>query len=415
MIDCNYSSTRFDVAAVRREFPALDQSINGHLLVYLDNAATTQKPRCVIDAVSHFYERNNANVHRAMHELAQRATTAFEGARDRLAEFIHAASSEEIVFTRGTTEAINLVAAAWGDARLQRGDQILLTPMEHHSNLVPWQRLAARTGAELRFLPLHPRTGMLELTELDRWLNPKVKLLSVTHVSNVLGVRNPVEQLCAEASQRGILSLVDAAQSAGHMRLDVQSIGCDFLAFSGHKMCGPTGIGVLFGRREILLQLDPWQGGGEMIESVELERSTYAPPPQRFEAGTPDIAGAIGLQVAAEFLDLVGRDAIHHHVQSLASEAARRLRALPGVRVLGPEGDRTGVVAFAMEGVHPHDLATVANESGVALRAGHHCAQPLLKYLGMSSVTRASFHCYNTPEEVDRLLETVESARRLLA
>lgn len=415
MNDRHSKPQALDVAAVRREFPVLDQSVRGRPLVYLDNAATTQKPRCVIDAVSRFYERDNANVHRAVHELARRATTAFEGARDRMALFIQARFSDEIVFTRGTTEAINLVAAAWGDSHLQPGDQILLTPMEHHSNLVPWQRVAARTGAELRYFPLHPGTGELDLTGLDALLNPRVKLFALTHVSNVLGVRNPVELLCAEAGQRGILTLVDAAQSAGHMPIDVRAIGCDFLAFSGHKMCAPTGVGVLFGRRDRLLRLDPWQGGGEMIETVDLQGCTYAPPPQRFEAGTPDIAGAVGLHAAADFLDRLGREAIHRHVQALAIEAARRLRAIPGVRVLGPEGERTGVVSFAVEGIHAHDLATFANESGVALRAGSHCAQPLLRLLGFPSVTRASFQCYNTAEEVDRLVDAVQAARRALA
>jgi cysteine desulfurase/selenocysteine lyase len=408
-------SKPLDPESLRREFPALHQTVNGHPLAYLDNAATTQKPRCVLEAITRFYERDNANVHRATHELATRATAGFEAARARVGRFLNAREASEIVFARGATEALNLVARAWAEPRLRPGDQILLTPLEHHSNLVPWQQVAARTGARLRFLPLETLTPGADLDARAACLTPEVKLLAFTHVSNVTGMETPAARLCAEARRRGIVTVVDAAQSAAHLPLDVQGIGCDFLAFSGHKTCGPTGIGVLYGRRERLEAMDPWQGGGEMIERVDLERSTFAPPPQRFEAGTPDISGAIGLAAAIEFLDALGRPAIAAHSRDLAQRAARGLATIPGVRLLGPVEPRIGVVAFEIQGVHAHDVAIFANEQGIALRAGHHCAQPLLRELGVSSAVRASFHCYNTAAEADRLIEVVRQAGRFFA
>ena len=404
-----------DPEALRGEFPILHQAAKGHPLVYLDNAATTQKPRRVIDAVSRYYERDNANVHRASHTLAARATAAFEAARARAARFLGAADPGEILFTRGTTEAINLLAHAWGGSQLGPGDVILLTAMEHHSNLVPWQLVARSTGARLRFIPLDPATGGLRLNELGSLMTPEVRLLGMTHVSNVLGTENPVTELCREAARRGIVTLVDAAQGAGHLPIDVREVGCDFLACSGHKLCGPTGIGLLYGRADRLRLLPPWQGGGEMIERVEREASTYAPAPQRFEAGTPDIAGAVGLHAAMDFLEEAGRSAIGAHSRRLAGEAAEQLAGIPGLRLLPSQGPRVGVVSFTLDGVHAHDLAVYSAEAGVALRSGHHCAQPLLRDFGIESAVRASFHCYNTRGEVGRLVEVISAARRFFA
>ena len=403
-----------DWAALRADFPILQQTVRGRPLVYLDNAATTQKPRAVIAALVRYYERDNANVHRAIHELSYRATTAYEAARARAAQFIHAAASEEIIFTRGTTESINLVAYAL-TPRLRPGDVILLTEMEHHSNLVPWQLLARRTGAQLRFVPVTGDDGLLDLRELDDLLAGPVKLFAFTHVSNTLGTINPVAELCARARRRGVPTLVDAAQSAGHLPVDVQALGCDFLAFSGHKMAGPTGIGVLYGRRELLEALDPFQGGGEMIASVHFEESTWNKVPHKFEAGTPDIAGAVGLHVAMDYLDAIGRAAIAAHDADLARDAFQRLQAVPGIRLLGPPGERGGLVSFALPGVHAHDVVTFADQEGVALRGGHHCTQPLLRKLGLPATTRASFYFYNTPGEVDRLVEVIRQAARFFA
>jgi cysteine desulfurase/selenocysteine lyase len=403
-----------DWAALRADFPILQQTVRGRPLVYLDNAATTQKPRAVIAALVRYYERDNANVHRAIHELSHRATTAYEAARARAAQFIHAAASEEIIFTRGTTEGINLVAYAL-TPRLQPGDVLLLTEMEHHSNLVPWQLLARRTGAQLRFVPVTGDEGLLDLRRLDDLLAGPVKLFAFTQVSNTLGTINPVAELCARARRRGVLTLVDAAQSAGHLPVDVQALDCDFLAFSGHKMAGPTGIGVLYGRRELLEALDPFQSGGEMIASVQFEQSTWNKVPHKFEAGTPDIAGAVGLHTAMDYLDTIGRAAIAAHDAELARDAFQRLQAVPGIRLLGPPGERGGLVSFALPGVHAHDVVTFADQEGVALRGGHHCTQPLLRKLGVPATTRASFYFYNTPAEVDRLVEVIRQAARFFA
>jgi len=400
-----------DWAALRADFPILDQTVHGRPLVYLDNAATTQKPRAVIEALTRYYERDNANVHRAIHELSNRATTAYEAARARAARFINAALPEEIVFTRGTTESINLVAYVF-TPRLQRGDAILVTEMEHHSNLVPWQLLAQRTGAQLLFVPVTGDEGLLDLAGLDALLGRNVKLFAFTHVSNTLGTINPVAELCARARRHGVLTVVDAAQSAGHLPLDVQRLGCDFLAFSGHKMAGPTGIGVLYGRHALLESLDPFQGGGEMIASVQFEQSTWNKVPHKFEAGTPHIAGAVGLHAAMDYLDAVGRAAIAAHDEELACYAGERLRAVPGIRLLGPPGPRGALVSFALPGIHAHDVVTFADQEGLALRGGHHCTQPLLRKLGVPATTRASFYLYNTPEEVDRLAEVILKAAK---
>ena len=395
-------------ASIRADFPILDQKVHGQPLIYFDNAATTQKPRAVLDALRYYYEHDNANVHRGIHELSNRATAAFETARARAAKFINARSADEIIFTRGTTEGINLVAQAWGSKNIKAGDQILLTEMEHHSNIVPWQLLAERTGAELVYLPITGDIGLLDLNRLGECLTKKVKLLALTHISNSLGTINPVADLCARARQLGVTTLVDAAQSAGHRLIDVQEIGCDFLAFSGHKMCGPTGIGVLYGRQEVLEKMPPYQGGGEMILNVEFQRSTWKHAPHKFEAGTPDISGAVGLHAAMDYLDKVGRGNIAHHDQELGAYAYAQLSRLKqGIRLFGPHIGRAGLVSFLLKEIHAHDVVTVADQRGVALRGGHHCNQPLMRKLGVESTARASFFFYNTTAEIDRFVEVL--------
>ncbi len=397
--------------AIRADFPVLDQVVNGRPLVYLDNAATTQKPRRVVDALAQYYDRDNANVHRGLHALSMRATDAYEGARARIARFIQAAAPEEIIFTRGTTESLNLVASSWGGANLKAGDVILLTEMEHHSNLVPWQLIAQRTGAKLRYLPVTGDEGQLDLSTLDRLLTPEVKVFAFTHGSNTLGTINPAGLLCARARSMGAISVVDAAQTAGHMPLDVQALGCDFLAFSGHKMAGPTGIGVLYGRRALLDAMPPYQGGGGMISNVDWLESRWKPSPERFEAGTPNIADAIALGVACDYLDELGRPAIQEHAHALGRLAYAALRPLPGIRLLGPPGERGGLVSFALRDVHAHDVVTFADQDGIALRGGHHCNQPLMRKLGLTSTARASFYVYNTEAEIEAL---VASLRRII-
>ena len=399
---------KIDWPALRADFPILDQKVHGQPLIYFDNAATTQKPRAVLEALRHYYEHDNANVHRGIHELSNRATAAFEAARTRAAQYINARSADEIVFTRGTTEGINLVAASWGSKNIKPGDKILLTEMEHHSNIVPWQLLAERTGAKLVYLPITGDIGLLDLNQLDQWLTKEVKLLAMTHISNSLGTINPVAELCARARSLGITTLVDAAQSAGHRPIDVQEFGCDFLVFSGHKMCGPTGIGILYGRQEVLEGMPPWQGGGEMILNVDFQKSTWKHAPHRFEAGTPDISGAIGLHAAMDYLDKIGRKNIAHHDQELGAYAYAKLSQLKGsIRLFGPHIGRAGLVSFLLKGIHAHDVVTVADQRGVALRGGHHCNQPLMRKLGVESTARASFYFYNTTDEIDRFVEVL--------
>jgi cysteine desulfurase / selenocysteine lyase len=405
------SSINWDV--VRQDFPILAEQAHGHPLIYFDNAATSQKPRQVIDALRHYYEHDNANVHRGLHELSSRATEAFEKSRQRIASYLGASSADEIIFTGGTTESINLVAQAWGGKFLRAGDIVLLTEMEHHSNLVPWQLLTERIGARLRFVPVLD-DGTLALDKLAQLLTDEVKLFAFTHISNSLGTINPVIDLCRQARAVGALTLIDAAQSAGHLPIDVQEIDCDFLAFSGHKMCAPTGIGALYGRAEILDSMPPWQGGGEMIVSVALDKSSFKKAPHRFEAGTPNIAGAIGLAAAIDYLEEIGRAAIFDHDSELAVYAAERLVELPGMRVLGPN-ERGALVGFVMEGVHPHDLTTFADQHGLALRGGHHCNQPLMRRFGVTGTTRASFYFYNTTAEIDRMIEILSAAVRFFS
>jgi cysteine desulfurase / selenocysteine lyase len=398
---------------IRQDFPTLDQQVHGHPLIYFDNAATSQKPKVVIDTLSRFYEHDNSNVHRGLHELSNRATAAFEGARQRLASYL-GAPPETVVFTRGTTESINLVARAWGDANVGKGDVILLTEMEHHSNLVPWQLLARRKQAILRFVPITPE-GRLDLAKLDTLLEGPVKIFAFAHISNTLGTINPVADLCSRARAVGAISLVDAAQSAGHKALDVREIGCDFLALSGHKMCGPTGAGVLYGRKELLESMEPFHGGGEMISSVALTQSEFKPPPHRFEAGTPAIAQAIGLGCAANYLDEVGRERIFEHDQELAMHACSLIEKIPGARIFGPRDVRAGVVSFVLGSAHAHDVVSMADQYGLALRGGHHCTQPLLRKLGVPATARASFYFYNTPEEVTRMAEILRKIHAFFA
>jgi cysteine desulfurase/selenocysteine lyase len=403
-----------DVARIREDFPILRETAHGKPIVYLDNAASTQKPRQVIDAIAGHYERNNANVHRGIHELSNRATDAYDAARMQVASLFGIADAAELIWTRGTTEGLNLVAYAWGSANIRAGDEILLSVLEHHSNLVPWQLLAQRTGARLRFLELDDQ-GRLDLSGLDFLLTERTKLVSIAHVSNALGTVNPVREIAARAKAAGALMVVDGAQSAPHMPVDVPSLGADFYAFSGHKMCGPTGIGGLWGRREVLEAMPPFHGGGDMIDFVELESSTYAPIPARFEAGTPNVAGAVGLGAAADYLAGIGRDAVLAHERHLIAYAVERLAEIPDLAILGPRNleERSGVVSFTLADIHPHDLATILDSEGVAIRAGHHCCQPLMKCLGVGSTARASFYLYNTTDEVDALVDGLHKARGL--
>lgn len=408
-------SKKIDWSALRQDFPILDQQVHGKPLIYFDNAATSQKPRAVIQALVNYYERDNANVHRGIHELSMRATSAFEAARARAAKFINARSADEIIWTRGTTEAINLVASTWGAKHLKPGDVILLTEAEHHSNIVPWQLLAQKTGAKVGYIPVTGDEGTLDLSKLDSLLTSQVKLLSLVHISNSMGVVNPVAELCARARKLGIVTLVDGAQSAGHMPVDVQAIGCDFFAFSGHKICGPTGIGALYGRTEILEKLPPYQGGGEMILTVGYDKTEFKPAPHRFEAGTPDISGPIALHAAMDYLDAIGRENIWRHDQELANYAYDQLAGLQNIRLFGPKTGRAGLVSFLLKDVHAHDVVTLADQGGVALRGGHHCTQPLMHKLGVESTARASFYFYNTKAEVDRFVAVVREIQKFFA
>lgn len=399
-----------DWPRIRNDFPILNQEVHGHPLIYFDNAASSQKPRQVIDALVHYYEHDNANVHRGLHELSNRATDAYEAARRKVAAFF-GANEEEIIYTRGTTEGINLVAQSWGRSNLKAGDVVLVTEMEHHSNLVPWQLLAAQTGVELKHIPVTDE-GVLDLDALDALLTEQVKLLSFVHVSNSLGTINPARLLIDRAHAVGAKVLLDGAQSAGHMPVNVRELDCDFYVFSGHKMCAPTGIGGLYVRQSILHDMQPWQGGGEMIVRVQFGSSTYKEGPARFEAGTPDVSGAIVLGTAVDYLEDIGRQAIFDHDSKLTQHALERMSEIEGIRIFGPQKERGALVAFALEGAHPHDLTTFANTKGLALRGGHHCTQPLMRKFKVPSTTRASFYFYNTIEEVDRMIDILQEARK---
>ena len=401
-----------DVSAIRADFPILSRQQDGHPLAYLDSAATSQKPRQVIDALVDFYEMHNANVHRAVYGLSEEATAAFEGARDKVAAFIHAPDRRGVVFTRNATEAINLVAYAWGRANVRAGDRIVVTQMEHHSNLLPWQILAQERAATLEFVEV-TGDGRLDLDSLDALLAHPVRLLAFTHVSNVLGTVNAAREITARAHAAGAVVVLDAAQSVPHMPVDVAAVDCDFLAFSGHKMCGPTGAGVLYGRPELLEEMPPFLAGGGMVRSVEHEAITWAEVPWRFEAGTAAIAEVVGLGAAVDYLSAIGMDRIWAHERRVAQYALERLAGVPGLRLIGPPaGDRGAVIAFTVNGVHPHDLAHMVDLQGVAIRAGFHCAQPLHDLFGIGATARASFYLYNTMDEVDRLVEAVREAQR---
>ncbi len=392
-------------AAARSDFPALQQEVNGRPLVYLDNAASTQKPDAVIDAIANYYRRDHANVHRGIHELARRATEAYEGARAKVARFLGTRDAAEVVWTRGTTEAINLVASAWSQTFLGEGDEIVLSTQEHHSNLVPWQLAAARAGARLRFLELDGE-GRLRLDRLPALLSPRTRMVALSHVSNALGTINPVAEIAEQVHAAGALFLVDGAQGAPHLPVDVAALGCDFYAASGHKMCGPTGIGALWARRELLEEMEPYQGGGEMISVVERDHSTWADVPHKFEAGTPNVAGAVGMGAAVDYLTRIGHDALAEHEHTVLEYALERLSSVDGIQLFGPpSGERCGVVSFLLDFAHAHDVATILDADGVAVRAGHHCAQLVMKHFGVPATTRASFYFYNDTDDVDRLVD----------
>jgi len=391
-------------------FPILAQNVNGHPLVYLDSAATSQKPRQVIEAVRKYYEHDNANVHRGVHTLGTRATDAYEGAREKVARFINARSSSEIIFTRGTTAAINLAAASFSRVVCGPGDEIVISPVEHHANLIPWQQAAKATGATLKFLPMND-DGSFDLEGAAKTITEKTKIVAFTHLSNVLGAPVPAKELVRIAHSAGAKVLLDGAQSAPHMRVDVRELDCDFFAFSGHKMCGPTGIGVLYGKRELLEKMEPVEFGGEMIDHVDLHDATWKETPWRFEAGTPPIAGAAGLAAAIDFLESVGMDAIEAHDRKLAAYAYERLSALDGVTLYGPATGRMSLATFNLDGVHPHDVATVLDAEGVAVRAGHHCCQPLMRWLKTTATARASFYLYNDEADIDRLIAALLTAK----
>jgi cysteine desulfurase/selenocysteine lyase len=405
---------QFDMAALRREFPILNQEVNGKPLAFLDSAASSQKPRRVIECLEDYYRRYNANVHRGIYKLSEEATFAYERARGKVARFIGAKSQREVVFTRNTTEAVNLVAQAWGNANLRPGDRILLTVMEHHSNIVPWQLLAQRTGARLDYVNIDSE-GRLILEELDGKLTEQTRIVAFSHQSNVLGTINPVRPIVERAHAVGAVVLLDAAQSVPHMPVNVQELGVDFMAFSGHKMCGPTGIGVLWGRRKLLEAMPPFLGGGSMIKMVELEQSSYADVPARFEAGTPAIGEAIALGEAVDYLAEVGMERIAQHEHNLTDQALEALSEVEGLRLYGPHSGQERGGAISLGNVHPHDVAAILNGEGVAVRAGHHCTQPLHRLLDVPATTRASFYLYNTPEEIHRLVAGLDKARKLFS
>ena len=394
---------------IRADFPILREEVRGRRIAYLDNAASAQKPQSVLDAVNRVYRHGYANIHRGVHVLAERATEHYERSRRRMADFIGAGSAEEVLFVRGTTEGLNLVASCLGRHALRSGDEVVLTEMEHHSNIVPWQMVAEQTGARVVAAPVTD-TGELDLEAFSSLLNDRTRIVSAVHVSNALGTVNPVEEIVRLAKERGAYCVFDGAQAAPHLRLDVGRLGCDFYAFSGHKMYGPSGIGVLWGRKSLLEAIPPYQGGGEMIEQVRFERTTYAPPPRKFEAGTPNIAGPVGLAAAADYLEGLGIEAVAAHEQGVREYAEARLAAVPGLRLFGTAAEKAGVVSFLLDGVHPHDLGTVLDQEGVAVRTGHHCAQPLMDRFGVPATVRASFGAYNTEEEVDRLVAGIGTA-----
>ena len=399
----------FDPVRIREQFPTLDQEVNGKRLVYLDSAATSQKPKAVLEALASYYERDNANVHRGIHELSRRATIAFEEARGKVARWVNAAEPAEIVWTRGTTEAINLVSAAWGTDNVKEGDEILISVLEHHSNIIPWQLLASRTGAKLKYIELDGQ-GRLILDNLSALITNRTKIVAISHVSNALGTVNRLKDIAAAAKQAGALVVADGAQGAVHAKVDVQDLGVDCYAFSGHKMCGPTGIGALWARRDLLEEMSPYQGGGEMIHFVGREESTWAEVPHKFEAGTPNIAGAIGMGATVDFLAGVGMESIQEHERNLMAYALDKVGAVNGITIYGPDSldEHSAALSFTLGDAHPHDISTILDAEGVAVRAGHHCAQLVMQHFGISATARASFYLYNTTEDIDRLVEGLE-------
>ena len=401
-----------DVGRLRRDFPILREQVNGRPLVYLDNAATTQKPQSVIDTLASYYRHDNANVHRGVHALSQRATDAYEAARANVMRFINAGSAEQIIFTRGTTDGINLVAQSFARPRLREGDEILISAMEHHSNIVPWQLVCEQTGATLRVAPIND-AGDLIVDAYTSLLGPRTKLVAITHVSNALGSIVPLARVIALARAAGIPVLVDGAQAIAHMLVDVQALDCDFYAFSGHKIFGPTGIGILYGKASRLDAMPPYQGGGDMIRSVTFEKTIYNDLPYKFEAGTPNIAGAIGLGAALDYVRGVGVEAIDAHERALLADATTRLSAIPGLRIIGTARDKAGIVSFTLEGVHAHDVGTILDDDGIAIRAGHHCAMPVMAQFGVAGTARASFALYNTHDEIEALGAGIERVRRM--
>jgi cysteine desulfurase/selenocysteine lyase len=403
-----------DVSRIREDFPILRQRVRGKPLVYLDNAATSQKPQVVIDAVTRFYAEENANIHRGVHYLSERATVAYDEVREKVARFINARTSKEVIFTRGTTEGINLVAQSYGRSVLRPGDDIVITAMEHHSNIVPWQLLCEQTGAVLRAAPISD-AGELDLEAFQQLLGDRTRLVAVVHLSNALGTINPIRKLVALAHARGIPVLVDGAQSAPHLRVDVRELDCDFFAFSGHKIFGPTGVGVLYGKEALLERMPPYQGGGDMIATVTLERSTWAPLPAKFEAGTPMIAQVMGLGAAIDYVQGVGMEAISAWEQQLLTYATQRVTGIEGLRLIGTARDKASVLAFVLDGVHPHDIGTILDDEGVAIRAGHHCAQPVMQRFGVPATARASFAFYNTVAEVDALADGLTRVKKMFA
>ena len=410
------TTATFDPVTIRREFPTLEQSVNGRPLVYLDNAATSQKPRVVLDALQAYYENDNSNVHRGIHELSRRATVAYEESRAKVAGWVGAAEPAEIIWTRGTTEAINLMSTAWGLDNVGEGDEILISVLEHHSNIIPWQLLARRTGAVIKYIELDEQ-GRWILDELPRLLTDRTKVVAISHVSNALGTVNPVKRVAAAAHEVGALVLVDGAQGAVHMKVDVQELGVDCYAFSGHKMCGPTGIGALWARRDLLDSMEPYQGGGEMIHFVGRDESSWATVPHKFEAGTPNIAGAIGMGAAIDFLSGVGMDAIAKHEHELLEYALERMNAVDGIRIYGPQSpdEHSALISFTLGDAHPHDISTILDSEGIAVRAGHHCAQLAMQHFGISATARASIYLYNTESDIDRLIEGLEQVQGIFS
>jgi len=406
------TATAFDVTAIRADFPILGTEVHGTPLVYLDNAATTQKPRAVLQALQEYYASSNANVHRGVHYLSGKATDLFEGARARIGRFIGAADPREVIFTRNATEGINLVAQAWGRANVRAGDEVLISAMEHHSNIVPWQMLCEEKGATLRVIPMFD-SGELDMDAYARLLSPRTRIVAVSALSNALGTVNPVEQITRAAHEAGAIVLVDGAQAAYHMPVDVGAIGCDFFVLTGHKLYGPTGIGVLYGRAAILDAMPPWQGGGDMISSVTFERSTWNVLPYKFEAGTPHIAGAVGLGAAVDYIGAIGMDRIQAHERELLAYGTEALRQVPGLTLIGTAPRKASILSFVMDGIHPHDLGTIVDREGVAIRTGHHCAQPVMDRLGIPATARASLAMYNTREEIDALVAALHKARKV--